>query len=69
MEIVKELFLICLQKEIIVGAFAKCRIWTLGQTRPLLLCTLQRWRLKLLRPEKEVNDLMRIAKMLKQKLL
>ena len=61
--------MICLQKEIVVGAFAKCGIWTLRQAGPLLLRTLQRWRLKLLRPEKEVNNFMSVAKMLKGKLL
>ena len=67
MKTVKELFLICLQKEIIVGAFAESRIWSFGQARPLLLVlssTLQRWRLKLLRPEKRVENSVRIARIL-----
>ena len=58
--------MICLQKEIIVGAFAESRVWSFGQARPLLLvlCTLQRWRLKLLRPEKRVKNSVRIARIL-----
>ena len=61
MEIVKESFLICLQKEIIVGAFAESRVWSFGQAGPLLLSALQRWRLKLLRPEKEAKNSVRIG--------
>ena len=67
MKTVKELFLICLQKEIIVGAFAESRVWSFGQAGPLLLVlssTLQRWRLKLLRPEKRVKNSLRIARIL-----
>ena len=66
MKTVKELFLNCLQKEIIVGAFAESRIWSFGQAGPLLLVlsTLQRWRLKLLRPEKRVENSVRIARIL-----
>ena len=58
---VKESFLICLQEEIIVGAFAESRIWSFGQAGPLLLRTLQWWRLKLLRPEKEAKNSVRIG--------
>ena len=67
MKRVKELFLNCLQKEIIVGAFAESRVWSFGQARPLLLVfssTLQRWRLKLLRPEKRVRNSVRIKRIL-----
>ena len=56
-ETLKELFFICLQEKIIVGAFAESRIWSLGQACSLLLTTLQRWRLKLLRPEKQARKL------------
>ena len=60
--------MICLQKEIIVGAFAESRVWSFGQAGPLLLVlssTLQRWRLKLLRrPEKRVENSVRIARIL-----
>ena len=64
MKTVKESFLNRLQKEIIVGAFAESRVWSFGQAGPLLLSALQRWRLKLLRPEKRVRNSVRIARIL-----